>query len=49
VLADPTIPYYAQVFPVDENGEVNGLPSEIITIGPLQESQPVCGNSLLEE
>lgn len=49
VLADPTIPYYAQVFPVDVNGETNGLPSQIVEIGPLKQVQPVCGNELLEE
>lgn len=49
VLADPTIAYYAQVFPVDDEWETNGLPSEIIEIGPLQDAQPVCGNEILEE
>lgn len=49
VLADSRIAYYAQVFPVDADGETNGIPSEIIEIGPLQEAQPICGNAILEE
>lgn len=49
VLADPTQAYYAQVFPVDDQWETNGLPSEIIEIWPLQDSVPVCGNQLLEQ
>lgn len=48
MLADPTQTYYAQVFPVDENGIVNGEPSDIIQIGPLTERDPVCGDSIIE-
>ena len=48
VLADPTIPYYAQVYPVDENGVVNGEPSSIITIDPVLPPEPICGNGVLE-
>ena len=47
VLADSTIPYYAQVFPVDANGVVNGDPSPIITIDPLQPALPVCGDGIV--
>lgn len=49
VLADPTIPYYAQVFPVDAQWETNGQPSDLITIWPLRDPEPVCGNELLEQ
>lgn len=48
VLADITKVYYAQVFPVDENGIVNGEPSDIITIWPLRETDPICGNGIVE-
>ncbi|USN55674.1 MAG: DUF4215 domain-containing protein [Candidatus Peribacteria bacterium] len=47
ILADPKLTYYAQIFPVDENGIVNGEPSEILQIDPLVAS-PVCGNGVLE-
>jgi cysteine-rich repeat protein len=50
ILAEPTRAYYAQVYPVDENGVVNGQPSEVITIDPLQElpPEPICGNGEIE-
>lgn len=48
ILADMTKAYYAQVFPVDENGIVNGEPSDIVTIGPLRDPEPVCGNGIVE-
>lgn len=50
ILAEPTSMYYAQIFPVDENGIVVGDPSEILEIGPLMEPVPiaVCGNGVLE-
>jgi len=48
VLADATIPYYVQVFPVDKDGVVNGDPSEIITIDPLIVEVPVCGDGKKE-
>ena len=48
ILADPTVAYYAQVFPVDENAIIIGEPSKIIEIGPLKEPDPVCGNRIIE-
>ena len=48
VLADPTIPYYAQVYPVDENGIVNGEPSAVITIDPVLPPEPICWNGRIE-
>lgn len=48
ILAEPTQTYFAQVFPVDENWIVNGEPSQIIQIWPLQQPEPVCGNWILE-
>lgn len=48
VLADPMIPYYAQVLPVDEYGEIIGDPSKVITIDPLQPALPVCGDGIKE-
>jgi len=48
ILADATIPYYAQVFPVDENGVVNGEASEIVMIAPAAVKVPVCGDGLVE-
>lgn len=47
VLADSTIPYYAQVFPVDKQWVVNGEASQIITMNPV-EKVPVCGDGILE-
>lgn len=47
LLADSNATYYAQVFPVDENGTVNGEPSGIIEIPPL-ELIAECGNGELE-
>ncbi len=44
-LADTKASYFAQVFPVDENGLVNGEPSDIIEIPPLT---AVCGNGKVE-
>lgn len=48
ILADPTQMYYAQVFPVDEDGTVNGEPSDIISIWPFRDPAPVCGNGIVE-
>ncbi len=48
ILADPTKEYYAQVFPVDENWIINGEPSDIIKIWPLEEAAPICGNGIVE-
>lgn len=48
LLAEPTLTYYAQVFPVDEKGETNGEPSEIITIDPIQAKNAICGNAIIE-
>ena len=48
VLAEPTIPYYVQVFPVDKDGGVNGDPSDIVTIDPLVVETPVCGDGKRE-
>lgn len=50
ILADTKATYYAQVFPVDENGAVNGDPSEIIEIPPMQgvDLNPICGNGKIE-
>ncbi len=50
ILADAKATYYAQVFPVDENGAVNGEPSVIVEIPPMQgvDSNPICGNNKIE-
>jgi cysteine-rich repeat protein len=50
ILADAKAMYYAQVFPVDENGAVNGEPSAIIEIPPMQgvDANPICGNTKIE-
>lgn len=50
ILADPKAMYYAQVFPVDADGVVNGEPSEIVEIAPMQgiSADPICGNSKIE-
>lgn len=47
LLADTKATYYAQVFPVDENGLVNGEPSGIIEI-PAIVATAECGNSRIE-
>lgn len=49
LLAEPTLTYYAQVLPVDEQGTTIGEPSEVITIEPLKDKEPVCGNGIIEE
>lgn len=46
ILVDPKITYYAQVYPVDQLGTVNGDPSQIIEIKP--KISVVCGNSVVE-
>jgi hypothetical protein len=46
LLVDPKATYYAQVFPVDQLGTVNGDPSQIIEIKP--KISVVCGNGLVE-
>ena len=48
LLSDPTTTRYAQVFPVDKDGEVIGDPSPVVTIDPLRAPDPVCGNKLVE-
>ena len=48
LIAEPTLTYYAQVFPVDQQGRTIGEPSDIITIDPLKEREPVCGNGIIE-
>ena len=48
LLADPTVAYYAQVFPVDEQGVINGEASDIITILPIKKPA-ICGNGIVEE
>lgn len=48
VLADPTLPYYVQVFPVDAQDNVIGDPSDIITIPPVAPKAPVCGDNKIE-
>lgn len=47
VLADTKATYYAQVYPVDVNGLVNGEPSGIIEIPPVM-GTAICGNGVLE-
>gem|GEM_PF-5920828 len=49
LIAEPTLTYYAQVFPVDEQGKTIGEPSDVIMIPPLKEREPVCGNGIIEE
>lgn len=48
IIAEPDTAYYAQVFPVDENWIINWEPSDIITIWPLKEVSPICGNGIVE-
>ena len=49
LLAEPTLTYYAQVLPVDDQGTTIGEPSEVITIEPLKDKEPICGNGIIEE
>gem|GEM_PF-4604893 len=49
LLTDATKTRYAQVFPTDKDGNVVGDPSPVVTINPLREPDPVCGNRLIEE
>jgi cysteine-rich repeat protein len=49
LLAEPTLTYYAQVIPVDDQWIRNGEPSEVVTILPLKDKEPVCGNGVIEE
>jgi len=48
LIAEPTLTYYAQVFPVNERGETIGEPSDIVAIPPLKEKEPICGNGIIE-
>lgn len=48
LIAEPTLTYYAQVFPVNEKWESIGEPSDVIAIPPLKEREPVCGNGIIE-
>lgn len=48
LLSDPTKTRYAQVFPVDKDGDIVGDPSPIVTINPLRDPAPVCWNKLIE-
>jgi cysteine-rich repeat protein len=48
LIAEPTLTYYAQVFPVDEQGNTIGEPSDVISIEPLRERMPICGNGIIE-
>lgn len=48
LLSDPTKTWYAQVHPVDKDGNIVGESSEIITIDPLRNPEPTCGNRLIE-
>lgn len=49
LIAEPTLTYYAQVFPVDAQWRTIGEPSDIVTIPPLKEKEPICGNGIIEE
>ncbi len=49
LLTDPTKTRYAQVFPTDKDGTVVGDPSPVVTINPLRDPDPVCGNRIIEE
>lgn len=49
LLAEPTLTYYAQVVPVDDQWIRNGEPSEVVTVWPLKDKMPVCGNGVIEE
>jgi cysteine-rich repeat protein len=44
IIADTQKSYYAQVFPIDQQGTVNGEPSQIIEIKP----RATCGNATLD-
>lgn len=48
LIAEPTLTYYAQVFPVDEQGKTIGEPSDVISIPPLKEKEAVCGDGIIE-
>ncbi len=49
LLTDPTVTWYAMVHPTDEQGTVIWKSSEIITIDPLRDPDPICWNKLIEE
>lgn len=49
LLAEPTLTYYAQVFPVDAQGKTIGEPSDILEIPPVKKEDAVCGNGIIEE
>lgn len=48
LLADPTKTRYAQVHPVDKDGNIVGESSQVITIDPLRKAAPICWNRLIE-
>lgn len=48
LIAEPTLTYYAQVFPVDAQGKTIGEPSDIVSIPPLKDKEPICGNRIIE-
>ena len=48
LLTDPTKERYAQVYPVDSEGNVIWDPSDIIRIDPLRDPTPVCWNKVIE-
>lgn len=47
-IDEPESIYYIQIVPVNENGEVNWITSEVIQISPIQDVEPFCGNWLYE-
>lgn len=49
VLSKPSETWFAQIFPVDKAGEVVWDPSEVLTIDPLRDPDPVCGNWIIEQ
>ncbi len=48
LLTDPTKTRYAQVTPVDKDGNTTGEASETIQIDALRDPDPVCGNQIVE-
>ncbi len=48
ILTDATKTRYTQVHPIDQDGQIIGEASEVITINPLRKPDPICGNRKIE-
>lgn len=48
-IVDSEQPYYYQIIPLNESGEVIWIASQILEVPPIQDIQPVCGNTIYEE